>query len=285
MRFAHPHEFRAWDCKAITLMAMSGVGKTTLASRLPRDTWFHYSGDYRIGTRYLEEPILDNIKRHAMQDPFLAGLLRSDSIYICSNITVNNLEPVSSFLGKLGNPLRGGLSLPEFKHRQRLHLAAETAAMKDVAEFIHKARDIYGYRHFLNDAGGSVCELDDPSVFEILSRHTLLLYVKTTREFEEVLKERARRHPKPLYYSEAFLDGRLAAYLREKRLTHPAEIDPDEFVRWVFPELVQHRLPRYRALADRYGYTVDHRDAEQVRDDQDFIDLICTAIARDSHSG
>ena len=43
--------------KAITLLGMSGVGKTTLASRLPRQTWFHYSGDYRIGTRYLDEPI------------------------------------------------------------------------------------------------------------------------------------------------------------------------------------------------------------------------------------
>ena len=53
--------------KAITLLGMSGSGKTTLASRLPRQTWFHYSGDYRIGTRYLDEPILDNVKREAMR--------------------------------------------------------------------------------------------------------------------------------------------------------------------------------------------------------------------------
>ena len=35
--------------KAITLLGMSGVGKTTLASRLPRQTWFHYSGDTELG--------------------------------------------------------------------------------------------------------------------------------------------------------------------------------------------------------------------------------------------
>ena len=29
--------------------------------------------------------------------------------------------------------------------------------MNDVPEFIHKAEDIYGYKHFINDAGGSVC--------------------------------------------------------------------------------------------------------------------------------
>ena len=104
-------EFRALPNKAITLIGMSGVGKTTVANRLPKDNWFHYSGDYRIGTKYLEEPILDNIKRQAMQVPFLRELLRSDSIYICSNVTVHNLEPLSTFLGKIGNPAAGDIKI------------------------------------------------------------------------------------------------------------------------------------------------------------------------------
>src|SRR6188472_4448588 len=41
-------EFLRWPNKAITLLGMSGVGKTTLAYKLPRSKWFHYSGDYRI---------------------------------------------------------------------------------------------------------------------------------------------------------------------------------------------------------------------------------------------
>ena len=86
-------EFLRWPHKAITLLGMSGVGKTTLAYKLPKSRWFHYSGDYRIGTKYLAEPILDNIKRQAMQVDFLRDLLRSDSIYIASNITVDNLQP------------------------------------------------------------------------------------------------------------------------------------------------------------------------------------------------
>jgi hypothetical protein len=108
---------------------MSGAGKTRLSKKLPKTNWFHYSGDYRIGTKYLEEPILDNIKQQAMGVPFLRDLLQSDSIYICSNVTVDNLSPVSSFLGKLGNPALGGLSLAEFKRRQALHHQAEIAAM------------------------------------------------------------------------------------------------------------------------------------------------------------
>ena len=63
-------EFLDWKTKHITLLAMSGAGKTTLADKLPKSKWYHYSGDYRIGTKYLKEPILDNIKRHAMSVPF-----------------------------------------------------------------------------------------------------------------------------------------------------------------------------------------------------------------------
>ena len=85
-------QFRDWEHKAITVLGMSGVGKTTLSNHLPQSSWFRYSGDYRIGTRYLDEPIMDNIKQQAMQVGFLRDLLRSDSIYIANNITIHNLE-------------------------------------------------------------------------------------------------------------------------------------------------------------------------------------------------
>ncbi len=274
-----PQEFIDWDAKRITLLGMSGVGKTTLANKLPKEQWFHYSGDYRIGTKYLNEPILDNIKRQAMQVPFLRDLLRSDSIYICNNITVDNLAPISTFLGKVGDPRQGGLPLAEFKRRQALHREAEIAAMLDVPLFIDKARDIYDYRHFVNDAGGSVCELDDPRVLETLAQHTLIVYIKTTPELEQTLIERARRSPKPLYYREEFLDQQLAAFMAERRYRSTEEIPPDEFVAWVFPRLLRSRLPRYQQIADRYGYVVDANDAAEVRDEQDFLQLVADAIA------
>jgi len=271
-------KFLAWPHKAITLLGMSGVGKTTLASRLPKSEWFHYSGDYRIGTKYLDEPILDNIKRQAMQVGFLRDLLRSDSIYIASNITVDNLQPVASFLGKIGRPDLGGLPVAEFKKRQQLHREAEIGAMRDVAQFIDKAHTIYGYDHFLNDAGGSVVELDDAETIETLARHTLILYLKPDAALEQQLVQRAIDDPKPLYYQERFLDEKLAEYLTVTGLGSPDDIVPDEFVRWIFPALVEHRRPRYESLAERYGYTIDAAAAGRIRGEGDFLDLISAAL-------
>ncbi len=271
-------DFLAWPHKAITLLGMSGVGKTTLAYKLPRSQWFHYSGDYRIGTKYLAEPILDNIKRQAMQIGFLRDLLRSDSIYIASNITVHNLQPVATFLGKIGRPDLGGLPVDEFKKRQRLHRDAEIGAMRDVAEFIGKAQEIYGYDHFINDAGGSLAELDDEETEKTLADNTLILYLKPDDELERELVRRAIDDPKPLYYNEQFLDLKLGEYLAEAELETPEQIIPDEFVRWIFPALVAHRRPRYESLAARYGYTLSARLANAVTDERDFLELVASAL-------
>jgi hypothetical protein len=273
-------EFKAWKNKCITLLGMSGVGKTRAANLLRKHNWFHYSVDYRIGTRYLDEPILDNIKQQAMQVPFLRDLLRSDSIYISNNITVDNLKPVSSFLGKLGNPEHGGLGIKEFKRRQELHRQAEIAALKDVPEFICKAQEIYGYQHFVNDAGGSACELEDPQLLHVLAEHTLLLYIRATATDEQALIKRAEEDPKPLYYRETFLDEQLSVYMRDHDLSYVALIDPDEFVRWMFPRLFAARSPRYQAIADEYGYTVTTDEVAQVRDESDFVRLLATVVSR-----
>lgn len=273
-------EFRRWEHKCITLLGMSGVGKTCLANILRKNNWFHYSGDYRIGTRYLDEPILDNIKQQAMQIPFLRDLLRSDSIYIVNNITVDNLKPVSSFLGKLGNPELGGLPLAEFKRRQELHRVAEIAAMRDVPAFINKAQTIYGYKHFVNDAGGSVCELDDAETLRLLAENTVILYIQASAQDEQELIMRAETDPKPLYYREAFLDEQLAIYMLDNGLPYVAMIDPDAFVRWMFPRLFYSRIPRYEAIAQQYGYTITTEELYKVEDEGDFLSLVETALAR-----
>ena len=275
-------EFDQWEHKAITLLGMSGVGKTYLSNILRREDWFHYSGDYRIGTRYLDEAIIDNIKMQAMKVPFLRDLLRSDSIHIGNNISVDHLKPVSSFLGKVGNPEQMGLPLDEFKRRQRLHYEAEVATMLDVEEFIRKSHEIYGYTNFINDAGGSLCEIEDPRVIDALSRNTLIIYIEATEQNERDVIERAKRDPKPLYFREAFLDANLSVYLKENDLEYVAMVDPDDFARWVFPRLFYERIPRYQAIAEKYGYTVSSDRIAQVKNEQDFLTVIREVLAQEA---
>lgn len=273
-------EFRNWKHKQVTLLGMSGVGKTHLSAMLRAHQWYHYSGDYRIGTRYLDESILDLIKGQAMQVPFLNQLLRNDWIYIRNNIKISDLGPVLSYVGKLGNPERNGVPLEDFQRRQAEYRDAEIAAMHDVPAFIEKGRTIYGYPHFVNDVGGSLCELDEPEVIDLLVEHTLMLYIKVTdTEEEQKLINRAQSDPKPLYYRPEFLLEQLSVYLAENGLSYAAEMDPDDFTRWVFPRLFHSRVPRYEKIAE-HGYTVTSREVAQVRDENDFLALLETAIAR-----
>ena len=271
-------EFVNWQQKSITLLGMSGVGKTRLAYVLRNNHWFHYSGDYRIGTHYLDEPIIDNIKKQAMQIPFLRDLLRSDSIHLANNIGIDNLAPVSSFLGKVGDPELGGFGLKEFKRRQELHRLAEIAAMGDVPEFIRKAHQVYGYDNFINDAGGSLCELNSREVIESLAEHTLILYIKASKSDEAKLIQRAEHQPKPMYYQEAFLEKYLALFMQERGLEYVATVNPDEFVRWVFPHLFYARIPRYEAIAEEFGYSVNANDIAEIKNEEDFLTMIAATI-------
>jgi hypothetical protein len=278
-------EFRYWKNKNVTLLGMSGVGKSYLSGMLQGKNWFHYSGDYRIGTRYLDEHILDMIKQQAMQVPFLKDLLRKDWIHIRNNIEIDDLGPVLSFVGKLGNPALGGVELDEFIKRQAIYRQAEIDAMLEVPEFIKKSQDIYGYPHFINDVGGSLCELEEPEVIETLIECSLILYIQVTNQVqEEILVQRAQSSPKPLFYRAEFLQQHLQMYFEESGLEYAAEIDPDEFSRWVFPHLFHSRIPRYEAIAHPHGYTVTSDEVAKVKNEEDFLTLIELAITRQSEN-
>jgi hypothetical protein len=281
--------YRDASHKRVMLFGMSGLGKTHL-SNLLRDApraqgggWFHYSVDYRIGTRYMGEYIADMFKREAMKNPLLRELLLTDSVYIASNITFNNLAPLSTYLGKPGDEARGGLPFAEYVKRQEQHREAEIAATLDAARFIERAEDIYGYRDFICDTSGSICEVvdaDDPGdpVMRQLADTLLLVWIRGSEDHKEELIRRFDRAPKPIYYRPEFLAELWAEYLAQEGKPE-AEVDPDAFLRFGYARLLDHRQPRYEAMA-RWGVTVTADEVADVRSPADFDRLSARAIDR-----
>ncbi len=269
----------------IAVLGMSGVGKTRIAAMMRREAdWFHYSIDYRIGTRYLGEAIVDEFKREAMKTPMLHDMLRSDSIFISSNITFENLAPLSTWLGKPGNQSKGGIPFAEYLRRQREHRDAEIKALMDTPTFVEKAKTIYGYDHFICDTGGSICEVVDPedqndAVLKTLSETCLIVYIEGDDAHKNALKARFDKSPKPMYYSETFLKQCWADYLKETGETEE-RVDPDAFIRWGFARLIDWRAPRYKSIADNWGVTVSAQEIEKTKTPEAFLSLIEGAAAR-----
>ena len=122
---------------------------------------------------------------------------------------------------------------------------------------------------------------NEPGVIDLLAANSLILYIQTTNEEEEnELIRRAQSAPKPLYYRPEFLQQQLDIYLQENDLQYAAQLDPDDFTRWIFPRLFHARIPRYEAIAGPHGYTVTSQEVSRVRDEQDFLHLLELAIAR-----
>ncbi|MCT4553592.1 MAG: ATPase [Pelagimonas sp.] len=285
MRYADAASWQSAQEKRVVLFAMSGLGKTHV-SNLLRDSgdWFHYSVDYRIGTRYMGEYIADNAKREAMKVPFLRDLLMSDSIYIGSNITFDNLTPMSTYLGKPGNPQAGGLEMGEYMRRQAQFERAERQALLDTDYFISRAKDLYGYPHFICDTGGSICEWVDPGdaqdpILNALSSVAQMVWIKGSDAHTEELVRRFDRDPKPMAYRPDFLTRSWRAYLDMKGCAE-AEVNPDDFIRWTYAQALDHRQPIYAAMAQNWGVTVEASDMATVRDASDFEAVIAAAIGQ-----
>ncbi len=285
MLFSAPEQFTEAPRHAVTVFGMAGVGKTRLASLLRKDRWFHYSIDYRIGTRHMGEYIVDNFKAEAMKVPFLRDLLRSDSIKIHSNITFANLDPLSTYLGRPGDVDLGGLPLAEYQRRQEQHRVAEILSLLDIPRFIERADGLYGYENFIADTGGSLIEVIDPSdaddpVVRMLTEYTTLVYIRGTEEDAAELVRRFKESPKPMYYKPEFLVRKWAEYKAINGVTSDEEVDPAGFGAWGFEALLHDRLPRYQMLADRFGYTVEAQELAAVRNGADFLALVGRAIRR-----
>ena len=265
--------------KRVSLLGMSGLGKTKLSNMLQSTfSWFHYSVDYRIGTRYLDEHIVDNFKQEAMKNVFLRDLLLSDSIYISSNLNFNNLSPLSTYLGKPGSEDLGGIDFSLYKKRQKQHREAEILSVMDTNKFIEKSNNIYAYQNFVCDTSGSICEVvnpEDPNdpLLTHLYKNTLIILIKGDKKHKDQLIKRFKSNPKPIYYNENFLNEKWSNFKNINNVDNK-NVDPNKFILYCFEDLLDHRIPIYDSIAKNWGITINADDISKVKNEKDFINLV-----------
>lgn len=235
--------------KAITLLGMSGVGKTYLSGMLESWGWQRYSCDYEIG--------------HKTLAPHLKSLMEG----------ADDISALSKFIGKPGNPENGGHDYETFKARQIMYYEAECAALENALAAIPADRS------FVHDSTGSLCEILNEVLLEKLGKATLFVYLKASKEEESVMLERAIKVPKPLFYPPFQLESWIGQYLEQQNLQEPEQMIPDEFARWVFPKLFAARLPKYQRLADLYGVTIPAQAMQGVQNEQDVLRVIAEALS------
>mgnify|MGYP000150316976 FL=1 len=273
--------------KRVLIFAMSGLGKTHVSEMLAEQgSWFHYSVDYRIGTRYMGEHIIDNLKREAMKNDFLREMLMQDLIHFGVNVHDHDLRPVAAYLGKPGNPAKGGLPIKEYQRRQDQFRSAEISALRDTAPFIERAEQIYGYDNFICDTGGSICEWVDPvdpndPLLTELAKDCLMVWIKGSDAHTNALVKRFDKEPKPMSYQPEFLQRVWSEYLSNNN-TKEGDVDPNEFIRWTYSQALAHRQPRYEAMANNFGVTIEAADWETIASEADFVDVIANALAAKS---
>lgn len=242
-------EFLGIECKAITFMGMSGVGKTYLSDKLSSWGWVHHSCDFLIGADYLR----DELSRE---------------------MDILDMSPLSEFVGKVGNPALGGLSLDEFKRRQKMYYDAECATLRDAVREMDEQKG----SGLVNDSTGSICEIEDEALLALVFDKSLLVYIEASDNEEQRVLQRAKDYPKPLFFPDAFFDERLAVFMAEQEVASVEQVVPDDFARWVFPFLFAARLPKYKRLADTYGVTISSSAFRDIDSEETFIRILSDAL-------
>jgi len=235
-----PHKDYA---KSITLMGMSGVGKSYFSMKLAAWGWQNYSCDVEIG---------------------------KDLLGVDNELQPDDIRALMEYLGLLGDPAKGGLPMKEFVRRQKIYKISEMLMLLRLAQQIDKSDTEY----FVHDSTGSLCEMTDADIIDYVGDVSLIVYIEASGDEEAELLQRAQDSPKPIYYPPDKFQGWVDEFLQEHGLSSTDEMPPQDFARWVFPKLLQSRKPKYEAIAKNHGITISSAQLKACESEAEFKELI-----------
>ena len=138
------------------------------------------------------------------------------------------------------------------------------------------ADDIKSWLSAENLVADSIKVIRNPETQE--SKGFAFIEAPNVEEMNSIIR-RFDRAPKPMYYQPEFLEKAWVQYRVERGL-NADEVNPDDFVRWTYAQALNHRQPRYSAMARNWGVTVKAEEVATVRDHVDLTQLIAAALDR-----
>lgn len=224
---------------AISLLGMSGVGKSTIAGVLAGAGYRVISID-RVIERILLEP-------ERAPDP----LDEPDSPKP-PNRALADVRVLSTFVGLPGATSSGGLPWNEFIRRQELYGQAERRATDLCIETVRDSKD---RRRIVIDSTGSCCQLPAASLYRLREVSSFTLLGADDMPASR-LWNRANDSPKPLLFPSGELMGWLKEYVGSEDLDQVDHMSSEDFLEWVFPRLASWRQHAYGELIRTYGGTI-----------------------------
>lgn len=236
--------------KNITLVGMSGCGKTFLSQSLIKKGFFHYSADWEISTILRPQILQSVIEKIKNESPFFKSLHENFLIKTELSLTFDDLSTVTNFVIPLNE--KNKVTYKNLITSQKIYKQAELQSM---ANFFRDAQSImknYKSSGIICDATGSIFEitLESPEIIEKLKNETQVVYIKTDENHKQTLIDRSKNAIKPILYNERFLNKNLQEYYSVKKIDDDFEID-GEFFPWVFANLLEYRTQCYEKLASQ----------------------------------
>ncbi len=235
------------------IVGMSGIGKSWLSRQLDASGFWRYiSVDAKIQSQHLAEEIFSRFHKEVAAGPMISRLYALGALRLDIEHHHETLAPLTAWLGMPGGSKFGGIPFKEYTQRQNTHFKAERQVIEELLTMENNGHPL------LVDTSGSFCEvisIDDP-IFASIQKKFRIISLRESDAAINMLINRFRAHPKPIYYPLDLLQQYWRNFLSTRQLNEH-DVVPNEFATWAYEKLIVNRRKKYAAIAEKSNLCIE----------------------------